>query len=141
MYHKLGDSVKALDLKLIKHERCINIQIVFLCFLNSYNERLDEKIKRQIGMTVGKTRETSTTIGMSENNQQIRKKTNRTFIVRYHGVPPPLFITETPNLLGRLFISFFFFSTRQTKSRYDRLVQPVSGGANEKRISSNRAIE
>lgn len=43
-------------------------------FLNSYNERLDEKIKRQIGMTVGKTRETSTTIGMSENNQQIRKK-------------------------------------------------------------------
>lgn len=52
---------------------------------------------------------------VSWNNQQIRiAQTNRTFIVRYRSIPPLLFITETPNLLGRLFISsfsnFFFYT-------------------------------
>lgn len=84
---------------------------------------------------------------VSRNNQQIRiAQTDRTFIVRYRSIPPLLFITETPNLLGRLFISRFllFFSTRQTKSRYDRAGcnRPVSGAGSKKRKmrqSSNRA--
>lgn len=50
------------------------------------------------------------------NNQQIRiAQTDRTFIVRYREIPPPLFITETPNLLG-VFLSCFFFLYGEQRS-------------------------
>lgn len=59
-------------------------------------------------------------------------------------IPPLLVITETPNLLGRLFIFRFCFFFLHAKQRVDMtgLARPVSAaGHYEKRESSNRAIE
>lgn len=61
-------------------------------------------------MTVGERAKTTIDKApVSRNNQQIHiVQTDRTFIVRYRYIPPLLFITETPNLLGRDFLSHFF---------------------------------
>lgn len=83
---------------------------------------------------------------VSRNNQQIRiAQTDRTFIVRYRSIPPLLFITETPNLLGRLFISTFSNFFLHAKQRVHMTGRDVTGryrgpaAKNEK--CDNRAIE
>lgn len=72
-------------------------------------------------MTVGERAKTTVDKApVSRNNQQIHiVQTDRTFIVRYRYIPPLLFITETPNLLGRDFLSRFLLFFRYTSNKGD----------------------